>query len=319
MKVLRFCRLRTTVLVVLAMFVLLGGMAVAAQSADLTIPRASLQLWPEYDDPGLLVIFSGDFATTVAFPQQVTFPVMPGARDIQATANDPEKGLLSQVWQLDGNKLIYTLPQPGFQVEYYLDRPPSGDAREIKYTFEAPYPIGSLDIAIQQPPRATGFTVTPQSSGTEVRSDGLTYHLISRENLKAGDKLEIAISYTKTDSALTSPQLAVSSGTPSAAGAGASTAQPASAAAGVFAANWLPYLLIGLGLLVLVGLGAYWFLRQQQTVEPSPKAKRTPPPGEVRTPAGPPVTGGAAFCTQCGHRLGPDDRFCAQCGAIRKG
>lgn len=319
MKVLRSYGLRTTVLMVVTLLVLLGGMAAAAQSAELTIPRASLQLWPEYDDPGLLVIFSGDLADTTAFPQQVTFPVMPGARDIQATANDPEKGLLSQVWQLDGNKLIYTLPQPGFQIEYYLDRQPSGDTRAIKYTFEAPYPIGSLDIAVQQPPRATGFTVTPQPSGTEVRSDGLTYHLISRENLKAGDKLDIAIRYIKTDSTLTSPQLAVSSGAPAAAGAGASTAQPAPAATSVFAANWLPYLLIGLGLLALIGLGAYWFLGQQRTVEPPAMAKRTPPQGEVRPPAGPPVTGGAAFCTQCGHRLGPDDRFCAQCGAIRKG
>ncbi len=151
MKCLRSCGLRAAGLVVLALLILLSGLPVVAQSTDLSIQQASLQLWPEYDDPGLLVIFSGDFADTATLPQQVVFPLAAGARNIQATANDPASGLLSQQWQLDGDKLTYTLPQSGFQIEYYVDRPPSGNAREIKHTFEAPYPIKSLQIAIQQP------------------------------------------------------------------------------------------------------------------------------------------------------------------------
>jgi len=46
----------------------------AAQGPALAIDQASLRLWPEYDDPGLLVILSGTFTGTAKFPQQVAFP-----------------------------------------------------------------------------------------------------------------------------------------------------------------------------------------------------------------------------------------------------
>ena len=147
----------------LTLLVLLSVWPVSAQGA-LTIPQASLKLWPEYDDPGVLVILSGDFANDATFPQTVAFPVAEGARNIQATVNDPAKGLLSQEWQMEDGKVAYSLPQPGFHLEYYVDRPVSGDQRKIVHTFEAPYPIASLEIAVQQPARATDFSVTPAPS-----------------------------------------------------------------------------------------------------------------------------------------------------------
>ncbi len=139
----------------------------AVAQSEPQIPRASLKLWPEYDDPGVLVIFAGDLADTTTLPKTVAFPVAAGARNIQATVNDATQGrLLSQEWQMDGNKVTYTLPQPGFHLEYYVDRPPSANKREIVHTFEAPYPIKSLEIAVQQPARATDFSVTPKPSST---------------------------------------------------------------------------------------------------------------------------------------------------------
>ena len=197
----------------LTLLVLISAWPAAAQDA-LTIPQASLKLWPEYDDPGVLVIFAGDFANDATFPQDVAFPVAEGARNIQATVNDPAKGLLSQEWQMQGGKVAYSLPQPGFHLEYYVDRPVSGDQRKIVHTFEAPYPIKSLEIAVQQPARATDFSVTPAPSRTTTGADGLTYHIINLENLAAGEKRDIAISYVKTDSGLSSPQLALTSATP---------------------------------------------------------------------------------------------------------
>ncbi len=199
----------------------------AVAQSEPQIPRASLKLWPEYDDPGVLVIFAGDLADTTTLPQTVAFPVAAGTRNIQATVNDATRGLLSQEWQMDGNKVTYTLPQPGFHLEYYVDRPPSGNKREIVHTFEAPYPIKSLEIAVQQPARATDFSVTPKPSSTIVGADGLTYHIINLEDLAAGEKRDIAISYVKTDSGLTSPQLAVTSATPV-----AQTSEPAASQSG---------------------------------------------------------------------------------------
>ena len=206
-------RRRVALLVTLILLIIISVWPAAAQGA-LTIPQASLKLWPEYDDPGVLVILSGDFANDASFPQTVAFPVAEGARNIQATVNDPAKGLLSQEWQMQDGKVAYSLPQPGFHLEYYVDRPVSGDQRKIVHTFEAPYPIKSLEIAVQQPARATDFSVTPAPSRTTTGADGLTYHIINLENLAAGEKRDIAISYVKTDSGLSSPQLALTSATP---------------------------------------------------------------------------------------------------------
>ncbi len=307
-------RRRVALLVTLTLLVLISVWSAAAQGT-LTIPQASLKLWPEYDDPGLLVIFSGDFASDATFPQTVAFPVAEGARNIQATVNDPAKGLLTQQWQLQDGKVAYSLPQPGFHIEYYVDRPISGDQRKIVHTFEAPYPIAALEIAVQQPARATDFSVTPAPSRTITGADGLTYHILNLENLAAGEKRDIAISYVKTDSGLTSPQLAVTSAT--AAPQAVAPAQPQTTP--VAQTSWLPIVLIGIGLLALIGIGVYWFVSRRRTAAPvesaRPTVASTPPQPAIR----PAPVAAPAFCTQCGHTLRPDDRFCAQCGAPRKG
>jgi hypothetical protein len=307
-------RRRIALVVTLALLIILNVWPAAAQGT-LTIPEASLKLWPEYDDPGVLVIFAGDFASDATFPQAVTFPVAEGARNVQATANDPAKGLLSQPWQMQDGKVAYSLPLPGFHIEYYVDRPPSGDKREIVHTFVAPYPIKSLEIAVQQPARSTDFSVTPAPGRTITGADGLTYHIINLENLAAGEKRDIAISYVKTDSGLTSPQLAVTSATP--APQAAAPAQPQAKQA--VQTIWLPLLLISVGLLALIAIGVYWFLSRRRTATPvesvRPAAASAPPQPAIRPEPG----GAAAFCTQCGHTLRSDDRFCAQCGAPRKG
>jgi hypothetical protein len=307
-------RRRVALLVTLILLIIISVWPAAAQGV-LTIPQASLKLWPEYDDPGVLVILAGDFANDATFPQGVAFPVAKGARNIQATVNDPAKGLLSQEWQMQDGKVAYALPQPGFHLEYYVDRPVSGDQRKIVHTFEAPYPIKSLEIAVQQPARATDFSVTPAPSRTTTGADGLTYHIINLENLAAGEKRDIAISYVKTDSGLSSPQLALTSATPAPQAAAAPVQTQAKPAAQT---SWLPILLIGAGLLALIGIGVYWLTSRRRTAAPVESVRPTiasaPPQPAIR----PAPVAAAAFCTQCGHTLRPDDRFCPQCGTPRK-
>lgn len=288
------------------LFALLA-LPVAAQTPVPRITEASLRLWPEYDDPGLLVIFSGTFAATTAFPQTVAFPIPANARNIQATYQDATGGLITQAWQIVDGKLTYNLPVPGFHIEYYVDRTPSGNERAITHVFEAPYAIQALTVTAQQPARATGFSLTPAPEQTLLGEDGLTYHTFNRANLAAGEKLEINLRYTKTDSGLSSPQLAIPSTTPSA---------PAAAPASSTPTNWLPWLLIGIGAVALLGAVVYWLVTQRRAEQPV----ATPPARQaVRRAEGATTGGPAAFCTQCGAALRPEDRFCAQCGTRRRG
>ena len=320
MNCFRGSRRRNTLWVTLSLLAVVGALVAistlpAVAQGELQIPQASLRLWPEYDDPGLLVILNGNFADTAAFPQKVAFPVAPGARNIQATVNDTTKGLLTQTWQMEGNKVTYTLPQPGFQLEYYVDRPPSGDKREISYTFEAPYPIKSMEIAVQQPARATDFSMTPKPSSAITGTDGLVYHVVTLENLAAGEKRDIAISYVKTDSGLTSPQLALTSATPAAQASEPTTSQPKPATQ----TNWLPILLIVVGVLALIGIAVYWFLSSRRSAPPVKPARPTVSAVPQQPTARATSATAAAFCAQCGHAFRTEDRFCAECGAPRKG
>lgn len=281
---------------------------VVAQAPGLVIQQASLQLWPEYDDPGLLVIFSGRFTDTVAFPQQVAFPLPAGARDIQATMQDASGTLLVQPWQNVNGKLTYTLPGPAFHVEYYLDRPPSGNERELNYTFEAAYPILGLEVLLQEPARAIGFSATPQPERSFPGPDGFIYHQLTRLNLAAGDRLPITIRYTKTDQGPSVMDTKLT-GSPSA-------PQPTAGSPAPRETRWLALALIGLGGAALTGAVVYWLLQRRR---PSP----IPEPGSRSKPVAP-ASGRvgrdskSAFCTQCGRQLGPDDRFCGSCGTPRR-
>jgi hypothetical protein len=285
-----------------------------AQAPEPTIRDASLQLWPEYDDPGLLVIFSGDFGDTVTFPREVAFPLPSGARGIQATEKQADGQLINEAWQtVDGN-LVYTLPGPGFHIEYYLDRPPSGDQREIAYSFQTPYAIDSLDVRVQQPARATDFSMTPPAESASVSADGLTYSMLQKVNLKPDEKLDIVLDYTKTDQGFSQPASAPDTTSLAA----EALSQPAVAPADSFA-SWLPWLLIGIGLVALAAAAVYWFSRGR-VAPAAAEAGAHGRQGATRRPAptpGPANQALPSYCTQCGRQFRPEDRFCASCGAPR--
>ena len=278
----------------------------AAQEPAPVIGQANLRLWPEYDDPGLLVIFAGEFADDGAFPRQVAFPLPEGARGIQATVQDSESGLLNQPWENVGGELTYTLPLPGFHMEYYVDLPPAGAQRVVEYGFRAPYQIQLLEISIQQPARATDFSVVPEPSGSSQGADGFMYYQLTRANMAPDEMLPITLRYTKSDQGLSLAQPAAPS----------ANAQGSPSSPGQLS-NWLPWLLIGLGGAALAGLLTYWFFQQRQ---PTPitraNRKKTGPTEAHSAPRH--QRGSGTYCTQCGHVLGPNDRFCAQCGAPRR-
>ncbi len=289
-----------------------------AQAGAPEIAQAELRLWPEYDDPGLLVIFSGAFSEGTPAPVKVALPVAAGARNVQATFMDQSGTLINRPFEIKDNILTYEVPSATFHIEYYVDRAPSAGQRDIEFTFEAPYAIDSLQMSIQQPARATAFSVEPAADASGQRSDGLTYHTLGRNDLAAGERVGLRIRYTKPDSALTAPQLAVTATDGPAAGGAAATAPAAQKT------NLLPWLLIGLGAAMLIGIVAWWLLSQRKQ---APVVRTAPPPSRAgsRTAASTAgaatagaATAAAAYCTQCGEPLHASDRFCPQCGTRRR-
>ena len=280
--------------------------AEAEPPADLRIARLQLSIWPEYDDPRVLLIVRGELAPGAAFPTQVTLPVPKDAELIGA-------GMISELGELllhphrvipgdASDSLEITLPSPGFFAELYFDPfEASGDAKRFGYTFEAPYPINQFDVDIQMPYTASEFSTEPPAMAQETEGRDTTYHRFAYRDVAAGQPTTFTVSYVKTD-----PQ-------PSVPKAGSPPAADSPAARGP-QDRLLIYFGILAGVTAAYVLGTLlWIAYRRRRAGPaSPETQPLP----LTAPSVPPPAAPAAanFCSHCGRALDADYAFCPGCG-----
>ena len=278
----------------------------AEPPADLRIARLQLSIWPEYDDPRVLIIVRGELAPGVAYPTHVTLPIPKGAELIGA-------GMISELGELllhphrvipgdASDSLEITLPSPGFFAELYFDPfETSGDAKRFGYTFEAPYPINQFDIDIQKPYTASEFGTEPPAMAQEAEGRDTTYHRFAYRDVAAGQPTTFTVSYVKTD-----PQ-------PSVPKAGSPPASDSPAARGP-QDRLLIYFGILAGVTAAYVLGTLLWIayRRRRAAPTSPETQPLP----LTAPSVPPPVAPAAanFCSHCGRALDADYAFCPGCG-----
>lgn len=281
----------------------------AEPSADLRITRLQLSIWPEYDDPRVLLIIRGELAAGAAFPTQVTLPVPKEAELIGA-------GMISELGELllhphrvipggVSDTLEITLPSPRFFAELYYDPfETTGDAKRFSYTFTAPYPIAQFDVDIQKPYTASEFVTEPPAMALETEGRDTTYHRFAYRDVAAGQPTAFTVSYLKTD-----PQPSVSK---------ADSAPDESRAASGPQDRMLIYFGILAGVTATYVLAALLLAvyRRRRAITQPPEAQ--PLPSSV-PPVPSPVTPAVAnFCSHCGQALNADYAFCPGCGhAVR--
>jgi hypothetical protein len=280
--------------------------AEAEPPADLRIARLQLSIWPEYDDPRVLIIIRGELAPGVAYPTHVTLPIPKGAELIGA-------GMISELGELllhphrvipgdASDSLEITLPSPGFFAELYFDPfEASGDAKRFGYTFEAPYPINQFDVDIQKPYTASEFGTEPPAMAQETEGRDTTYHRFAYRDVAAGQPTTFTVSYVKTD-----PQ-------PSVPKAGSPPAADSPAARGP-QDRLLIYFGILAGVTAAYVLGTLLWIayRRRRAAPTSPETQPLP----LTAPSVPPPAAPAAanFCSHCGRALDADYAFCPGCG-----
>jgi len=297
------------VLLVIALAALAVPMAWAQEAGELTISRLQISLWPEYDDPRLLVIYKGQFAQAEAFPREISFPI-PTTAEVHATAYaDADGQLLANPYEVqpqgDVQVVTYPVPVPTFHFEFYDDIIQGDPAnRQFTFTFSLPYRVDSVSVDVQEPLRAAGFQVSPVASRVITGTDGFRYFIYDLGSLEPGQNVQITASYSKPDA---QPSV---------------VATPAPALPAVPPASEVPVergtgpllLLAALGLgglgVALIGGALLMRVRAGRGVSVAAPAR---PARTVPSAKAPAAT--AAFCTQCGHRLTPGTRFCPQCGA----
>ncbi len=272
------------------------------------LSNLQVSVWPEHDQPTVLVLIDGTLEDTANLPRQVAV-LIPASAKLQVTtfANPDGTFAVEQPSQStdqgDGyTRVTFTTNTAEYHVEYYDDLLRGSPGKTMNFVYRAAAPADKVTLQVQQPLKATNFSIDPPAQTTQDGSDGFKYYLLQFPALAAGQTIGAQVKYTKTD-----PNPSVITA-PSATSASVPAATPASPWSNVF----YVVALVMLGLVAIVGF-YLWQRSREPVAAPARSRSRTRRSAE-RTPS----TNVAAFCTQCGHGLSADDLFCPRCGTKRR-
>lgn len=301
---------------VISLLVLALVIPITARAQDTSVRLSSLEvdLWPEYDRPSMLIIYKITLAPEVNLPASLTFRIPASAGSPHAVAALQVDTLVNVNYEErrvgDWNQVTFTATTPELWLEYYdpsLQK--DGDSRHFSYVWPGDYAISSLIIDVQQPVNSQNMRISPSLGAGKVGSDGLTHFTSQVGSLEGGQSFELEITYDKQDDVLSAELIQVGPVEPL-------TDQTPGRLSSTFN---IPTHFIWLGLIGALGLGlivggAIWYIRSGQK-------DTTPPPRRRRSPSKKPVTveasasDEAVYCSQCGKRAAPGDRFCRACGS----
>jgi hypothetical protein len=278
-----------------------------AQNPISTLEQLLVEIWPDFDQPSVLVLLTGAIPEDVPLPVEVTLPIPLGAT-INAVARVTSDDIRDDI-EFDAGtagQLTFTVPNRRFQAEYYIPYTADGNRRNYTFNWLSDLTIAEFLVRVQQPSLATSMTMTPAATNVSTGAYGLQYHHLAASSLSANQPFSLEIGYELVRSQLsievveTQPTLPNEPGDPG--------------------FNWPIMIAVAGGATILVA--AVWFVMsnrrpKRRTIKPKPTRRATP-----RRAVGPApkrrVTR-SNFCHECGQPADPDDRFCSKCGTALKG
>lgn len=285
----------------LALTLLFLALPVAAQDDVVQLDALTVELWPDYDRPSMLVLLTGTLPAAATLPATVSIP-LPDAAEIHAIARFTEDSvLISDVVSSEADgQLMLTTPGRVFRVEYYMPYEREGSETSFRFEWVSDLAVESAGVIIQQPIAATDFTIVPEPNGSAAdRGDGLNYHRIDPRPLAAGEPLTVEVRYTVDTPLLSAPSQQVP----------AATATPE--ANGALLGEFSPWWLVAIPLVLALLVGAWYVGRRTGSGRPhKPRPARRTDSGTTRAASG--------FCHQCGQPAQSGDAFCRKCGTRLK-
>jgi hypothetical protein len=301
-----------------------------AQSQPVQFSSFLVELWPEYDQPNVLVIYRAELAPNVSLPAQITFRLPGYVERTNAVAHEQNGFLLAVDPEMvtltpegDASLLTFSAPSRKVQVEYYdagiLTR--QDGLRRIEYSFVAPYEIEAASFEVQEPAQTQDFSLVPQPSRSFTDNSGLRYNVVELAGLAPGEVITLTATYQRDTEALSTQLLGLVSEHAPDLGVGP--------AASTRSDITIAYILMGAGALLFLGaIGHWWYNRQKMKSVPQRRRAARPvrhqkqPTSRVNKPrpvANPAVAEPApGFCYRCGAALRPEANFCHVCGAERR-
>lgn len=273
----------------------------ASAQGDVSLSFVTVQLWPEYDRPSMLVIVDFQASADTTLPAALTFRI-PSDADLIAVASDAGGGqFLDHPYNeptAEGEYLTFTMTieeNKPYRFEYYQPLSFNGSQRIFSYLWDNNYAVESFQYLFLEPLDVTRVTLNPTFAAQET-FNGLKYYDGETVPLAAGQQYALNVSYEKSSSTLVSQAQSVQ------------IAEPVNedTPGRVSLANILPYVIGGLGVIMIVGGLAYYFQWGRFSGRSKPRR---------RSHANAESNATSVYCPQCGSRAKPSDRFCRTCGA----
>jgi len=279
-----------------------------------------ISVWPEYDHPGVLVIFNGEVPAS-ELPLQVEYPVPDRAKfalvagSTDTTANNV---IPVPIQDTDHGKVIsFTAVNPSYHVEFYFNPFNTDEShRQYDYTFKSNLPIDSLIVDYQQPMASENFKPGVETDHQMQDSHGITYFRKHYNNVKAGQSIAVKAEYDNPSGSLTNDMLQQQLGQ---SGGNMGNGMPGGNEGGSQVQMQSPTnnnSIWILGIVIVLVLIVLYFVTQSRGKTPR---EETPASLEQAIPPEEEKVGGtdadAKFCINCGASIPKDAKFCTKCGA----
>lgn len=282
-----------------------------------SIATLNADVWPEHDDPRILVIYRGTLGARVVLPATLTF-VIPSTAQVNAAAYRGVDGQLLTTPHQDQQEtarllVSMTVPAREFQFEYYADAV-TGEVPQRAFGIDLVFPlaIDNLRVAVEQPFRASAFALDPPPAQTTVTPDGFTHHVYSARAWPPGRIWRVSGRYRKDDR---EPSVSRAARAP------APTPGPAPGpvpSRGITEWWWA----VAVVLAAAVCGGGILARNRWRNRHPAGAPRRGPKRRSPSAQAGGGATdpgrrqhaGARAHCPHCGASAKPKDRYCSRCG-----
>ena len=264
----------------------------------------TVDIWPEYDQPAVLVIDHITLASDEVLPTTLVIHIPAGVQINAVAMDDPVKGLINAPYdstvQGDWLEIKITTSSLKVQVEYYAALIKAEKTRHIVYEWLGDNKVDTLEINFLLPPAADHVEITPSPTNTSTGQGGLTNYLLRTISPPVGQPFTVTIDYQRQTDELSIASLPVEA-----------VSTPGNDTPGhISLPVILPWVLGGIGaVLVVAGVIGFFGLKRgrQGLVKKNGKVM---PQAETQTES--------VYCSECGKRAQPGDVFCRTCGARLK-
>ncbi|MBW8011251.1 MAG: zinc ribbon domain-containing protein [Chloroflexi bacterium] len=276
--------------------ILLKPTNVQAQG-DMTIRELEINLWPEFDEPEMLVIYFVQLDPDTPLPANLTFriPTAAGDPNVVAVGSSREvRGEVTYQREIAEEWAVISLIADDYfiQLEYYdpaLDL--SSANRHYELIWPGDYAVGDLLVKVQNPVDAQNISATPDLGVGTPGGYGLLYFDISGGSLQVGEEFDLTLDYTKDTNTLSFDRWQLNQ---------LNSTQTSS--------RGLPtWAIWGLGI-IGVGLIMFGVIKYFRDDQPPPRKRPR------RRKAASQASSGFVFCHNCGTQSKSGDKFCRDCG-----